>query len=180
MRKIIVTEFVTLDGVIEAPGREPTHPHAGWVGHYFSEELGGWKFQEVVDADAHLLGRITYESFAGAWPERDDEFADRINAMPKYLLSTTVGDPGWNNVQVLRSLQEVEALDGNVLIAGSCSVVHALLARGLVDELRLVVFPVTIGGGKRLFPDDLVKRPWSLTERTDFADGVQAQVLHRA
>lgn len=180
MRNVIVTEFVTLDGVMEAPGGEPTHPHAGWVGDYFDDAIGAWKYQEVVDADSHLLGRVTYESFAGAWPTREDEFADRINAMPKYVVSTTIGDPGWNNVTVLRDLDGVESLDGNVLVAGSNRLVHSLLGRDLVDELRLLVFPVTIGAGLRVFPDEQVKRPWRLAERTDFAGGVHAEVYRRA
>jgi dihydrofolate reductase len=180
MRKIIVTEFATLDLVMEAPGGEPTHPHSGWVGGYFNDDIGSLKYREVVDADAHLLGRVTYESFAGAWPDRDDEFADRINAMPKYVVSTSIDDPGWNNVTVLRDLEGVAGLDGNVLVAGSCRLVHALFERDLVDELRLMVFPVTIGAGLRVFPDEQVKRPWSRTDSVDFANGVRYDTYRKA
>ena len=179
MGRLVVTEFVTLDGVMEAPGGEPTHPHAGWVGDYFDDEIGAFKLAEVQEAESHLLGRVTYESFAGAWPTRTDAFADKVNAMPKYVVSTTIGDPGWNNVTVLRDLDGVarvrEESAGIVLVAGSATLVHALLADGRVDELRLMVFPVVVGGGLRPFADDRAKRPFALADSRSFASGVVLQ-----
>jgi dihydrofolate reductase len=174
MRKLIVTEFVTLDGVMEAPGGEPTHPHSGWVGDHFNDAIGEYKHQEVVEADAHLLGRVTYESFAGAWPTYEGPMADRMNSFPKYVVSTTLRDPKWTNTTVLPSLEAVKDLDGTLLVAGSCSLVHALLLAGMVDELRLMVFPVTIGSGLRVFPEEQTKLPWTLVDSTAFATGVRA------
>jgi len=101
MARLIVTEFVTLDGVMEAPGGEPTHPHAGWVGDYHDEGTLEYKLNEALEAESHLLGRVTYESFAGAWPKREGQFAEKINAMPKYVVSSTLRDPAWNNTHVL-------------------------------------------------------------------------------
>ena len=97
MRKLIVTEFVTLDGVMEAPGGEPTHPHTGWVFDFMGPEQMEFKLQEVLEADAHLIGRVTYESFAGAWPQRTGEFAEKVNSMPKYVVTTTLDELAWNN-----------------------------------------------------------------------------------
>jgi dihydrofolate reductase len=175
MRKIIVTEFVTLDGVMEAPGGEPTHPHSGWVGEYFEGDpgIGETKGREVFEADAHLLGRVTYESFAGAWPSYEGEMADRMNSFPKHVVSTTLRDPEWTNTHVVPDLDAVERLEGSLLVAGSCRLVHSLLARELVDEMRLMVFPVSIGAGLRVFPDEQVKRPWHRVASVDFANGVR-------
>ena len=104
MGTIVVTEFVTLDGVMEAPGGEPTHRHTGWVGDYFGPLVGAYKLKEILDAEAHLLGRVTYESFAGAWPQRDDPegFAAKMNAMPKYVVSSTLDTLEWNNSTLLQ------------------------------------------------------------------------------
>ena len=180
MRRIIVTEFVTLDGVMEAPGGEPSHPHTGWVSDYFDEGLGQLKQREVEEADAHLLGRVTYESFAGAWPTYEGPMADRMNSFPKYVVSTTMTSAGWTNSHVLGSLDAVEALDGDLLVAGSCRLVHSLLAADLVDELRLTVFPVSIGAGLRVLPDEQVKRAWKLVDSTAFANGVRFDTFRRA
>lgn len=181
MGKLVVSEFLTLDGVMEAPGGEPTHPHAGWVADYFNDEIGACKLDEVLEAESHLLGRVTFESFAGAWPEREGPFADKVNAMPKYVISSTLpDDPGWQNCTVLRGDvgAEVAALkdatDGVILVAGSATLVHALLDHELVDELRLMVFPVMVGGGLRPFPDTRLKRAFALTGTRAFANGVTA------
>lgn len=179
MRRVIVTEFVTLDGVMEAPGGEPSHPHTGWVGDYFDDTIGEYKHQEVVDADAHLLGRVTYESFAGAWPTYEGPMADRMNSFPKYVVSTTLRDPEWTNTSVVPDLDAVRSLDGKLLVAGSCTLVHSLLDADLVDELRLMVFPVTIGKGLRVFPDTLTKSPWRRTGTKDFATGVREDTYER-
>ena len=179
MRTLIVSEFVTLDGVMEAPGGEPTHPHTGWVSDYFGPEHEAYKFQEVVDAGLLLIGRVTYESFAGAWPGYQGAFADRMNAMPKVVVSTTVTEPAWNNTAVLAGdlaagVTELKQGDGDpILVNGSATLVHALLDHDLVDELRLMVFPVTIGAGLRVFSDTIKKTAWQLTDSLEFPSGVR-------
>ena len=186
MRQLIVTEFVTLDGVIEAPGGEPTHPHSGWVGDYFSDEIGAYKQQEVFDAEIHLLGRVTYESFAGAWPSYEGDMAVRMNSMPKIVVSNTLTDPEWTNTKVLSgdAISGVRALKeqggGPLLIAGSATLVHAMLDNDLVDELRLMVFPVTIGEGLRVFSGTHRKRPWAVAETTAFPSGVRVDAYRPA
>jgi len=159
MRTLIVTEFVSLDGVMEAPGGEPGYPHAGWVSPHFSDALGAYKGEEQLGADILLLGRKTYDSFYGAWPHRDGAMADKINTMRKVVASTTLGSSEWENTTVIESDLEgaVRALkeeDGSpILVAGSRSVVHGLLAAGLVDEVHLQVFPLVLGSGIRVFPE---------------------------
>lgn len=182
MRTLIVSEFVTLDGVMEAPGGEPTHPHTNWVSDYFGPQLNEYKLQEVLAAGSLLLGRVTYESFAGAWPTYEGEFADKMNSMPKHVVSSTLRDPEWQPTTVLDGdvAAAVQALkqsddDGRpILVAGSCTLVHTLLAWGLVDELRLQIFPVSIGHGLRVFPDERNRMAWQLADHTAFENGVQA------
>lgn len=180
MRTLIVSEFVTLDGVMEAPGGEPTHPHSGWVFDFMSPEQEQYKLTETLDAEALLLGRVTYEGFSAAWPERGGAFADKMNAMPKYVVSSTLRDPAWNNTTVLDgdvagSVAELKQRDGGpILVAGSCTLVHALLTAGLVDELRLMVFPVVLGSGLRWFPESTDKLVLTPTESQSFASGVAA------
>jgi dihydrofolate reductase len=187
MRKLIVTEFVSLDGVMEAPGGEPGYQHAGWVMPHQAEEQMKYKLDEVMEAGALLIGRVTYESFAGAWPERDGPFADKMNGMPKYVVSSTLKDPEWNNTTVLEGdlADEVTKLkdsdDGPILVAGSRTLVHALYDQGLVDEYRLMVFPVVLGSGRRLFPDDAAdKTLLELTDTQSFSSGVTAQTYQPA
>ena len=186
MRNLIVSEMVTLDGVVEAPGGEPSHPHTGWAGDLFSPELEASKFQEVVDADTLLVGRVTYESFAGAWPTYEGEFADRMNGMPKVVVSSTLTDPEWNNTTVLEgdAVASISALKeqagGDILVNGSRTLVHVLLEHDLVDELRLTVFPVTIGSGFRVFPDSTRKVTWTLAGSQAFPSGVRVDTYHRA
>ena len=162
MSQLIVTEFVTLDGVMEAPGGEAGHPHSGWVFDYMSEEQQRYKLQETLDAESLLLGRATYDGFSAAWPERDGEFADKMNAMPKYVVSSSLTNPSWENTTVI-SFEDVAGLKagdgGPILVAGSGTLVHALLAHGLVDELRLMIFPVLLGSGLRVFPESSAKHP---------------------
>lgn len=180
MRPLIVSAFLTLDGVMEAPGGEPTHPHSGWVAPFHAEEQLTYKFNEVVEAETLLIGRVTYESFAGAWPDRDGPFADRMNEMPKLLASTTVTTPAWNNTRVLEGdvvtavRAEKEGDGGPILVNGSCTLVHTLLGAGLVDVLRIQLFPVSIGAGLRLFPDEQTKHDFTLAQCTPFATGVLA------
>jgi dihydrofolate reductase len=179
MSKLIVTEFVTLDGVMEAPGGEPTHPRTGWALDFMSPEQQQYKLNEVLEAESHLLGRVTYESFASAWPEREGEFADKMNSMPKYVVSSTLEEPlEWNNSTLIRGdvaeeVGKLKARDGGpILVAGSATLVHSLIETDLVDELRLMVFPVMIGGGKRPFPESQQKNPFRLTDTQTFASGV--------
>jgi dihydrofolate reductase len=179
VRKLIVSEFVTLDGVMEAPGGEEGHPHSGWVFDFVSSEQEKYKLDEVMEAEALLLGRVTYEGFAGAWPERRGEFADKMNNMPKYVVSTTLEDPEWNNTTVLRDVRDVAGLKdgdgGPILVAGSRTLVHGLMENGLVDEYRLMIFPVVLGSGARLFPETPDKTPLELTDSRTFDSGVVVQ-----
>jgi dihydrofolate reductase len=162
MRRVVVTEFVSIDGVIEDPGGSEKWDRGGWAFQFDRGDEGGkFKLDELFDAEAQLFGRATYEGFAEAWPSRKDEagFADRINSMPKYVVSNTLENPTWENTTVLKgdAVDEVRKLkesgDGNLLLAGSAQLVHALTSAGLVDEFRLMVFPLILGGGKRLFDD---------------------------
>jgi dihydrofolate reductase len=186
MRKLIVTEFVTLDGVMEAPGGEPTHAHTGWTMDYPGEEHMQYKFDEIMEAETHLLGRVTYESFAGAWPTYKGPVADKMNAMPKIVVSNTLKDPEWNNTTVLDgdAVAGVEALKakdaGPILVAGSCTLVHTLLDHDLVDELRLMVFPVTIGAGLRVFADTVKKTRWTLVDSVAFPTKVRVDAYRPA
>jgi len=179
MRTLIVSEFVTLDGVMEAPGGEPTHPHTGWVMDYEGPEQVEYKLEEVLAAELLLIGRVTYESFAGAWPSYGGEFADKMNGMAKVVVSSTLTDPAWNNTTVLRGdvvegVTELKAQDGGpILVGGSKTLVHTLLDNGLVDELRLMVFPVTIGSGLRVFPETTRKTSWQLTDSRTFPSRVR-------
>ena len=178
MRELIVTEFITLDGVIEAPGGEPTHPHTGWVFDFVGPEQMQYKLDEVLEAESLLLGRVTYEGFADAWPPREGPFADKMNAMPKYVASRTLTELGWNNSTLLEgdvptAVAELKNADGGpILLAGSATLAHTLIEHGLVDEFRLMVFPVVLGSGKRLFPDSPDKRTLQLVETKQLPSGV--------
>ena len=158
MGKLAVTEFVSLDGVMEDPGGSEDFKHGGWTFEIERGEDGDkFKLDETMDAEALLLGRRTFEGFADAWPSREGEFADKFNNMPKYVVSSTLEDPDWANSTVVNGdlAEEVaklrDEIDGDILVAGSAQLVQALIEHGLVDELRLMVFPVVLGSGKRLF-----------------------------
>jgi dihydrofolate reductase len=183
MRKLIVSEFVSLDGVMEGPGGEPDYPHTGWVFDFFSKEQEQYKFQEALDSEALLLGRKTYDGFAAAWPQRGGEFADRFNSMPKYVVSSTLTDPDWNNTTVLDGLDAVRELregdGGTLMVQGSATLVHSLLEDDLVDVLRLMVFPVILGSGKRVFPETPDKTSFKLAETQAFESGVQVSDYER-
>jgi dihydrofolate reductase len=179
MGKLIVTEFITLDGVVEAPGGEDGHPHSGWVFDFMGPEQMEYKLAEVLEAEALLIGRTTYEGFVEAWPERDGEFADKMNGMPKYVVSSALAAPlAWDHSTVVSGdvAAEVtrlkEASDGAILVAGSARLVQFLLEHGLVDELRLMVFPVLVGGGLRCFPDSFRKQSFRVVDTQAFATGV--------
>jgi dihydrofolate reductase len=157
MSKIVVSQFITLDGVVEDPGGSEGLERGGWAFQYERGPEGDqFKLDEVMASDALLLGRVTYEGFAAAWPSREGGFADKFNTMPKYVVSSTLEDPEWNNSTVV-GLDEIAALKeregGDILVNGSVQLVRALVDRDLVDEYRLMVFPVILGGGKKLFGD---------------------------
>ncbi len=186
MAELVVTEFVTLDGVMEAPGGEPTHPHSGWALEYYSDEYGELKMQEVMEAGSHLLGRVTYESFAGAWPQRSGPFAEKMNSMQKYVVTSTLDELEWENstrlegevAAAVRQLKQDE--EETILVAGSQRLVHTLLDADLVDRLNLMVFPVVLGSGKRIFPDSEDRRALELVETKTLPKGVQASAYRRA
>jgi dihydrofolate reductase len=181
MGKIVVTEFVSLDGVIEAPGGGEDYKHAGWTFEIDRGEEGDrFKLDELVEAEAQLLGRVTYEGFAAAWPTMEDGagFAEKMNSMPKYVVSSTLQEASWSNSTILRGdlADEVAKLhreiDGVILVAGSAQLVQGLLERDLVDELRLMVFPVLLGEGKRLFGDVTEKKPLNLVDSKTLGAGI--------
>jgi dihydrofolate reductase len=180
MGRIIITEFVSLDGVMEAPGGGEGYKHGGWTFEIDRGTEGDkFKLDEALDADALLLGRVTYEGFAAAWPSREGEFADKFNTMPKYVVSSTLQKPDWNNSTVLDGdlAEEVAKLkqeqDGDIVVHGSARLVQALIEHDLVDELRLMVFPVVLGSGKRLFGDTSDKKRLRLTDSKTVGDGVE-------
>src|SRR5436853_4448875 len=179
MGRIVVTEFVSLDGVMEAPGGGESYKHAGWTFDIDRGKEGDkFKLDETLNSEALLLGRVTYEGFAAAWPSRTDEFAEKMNSMPKYVVSSTLEKAEWNNSTVLRGdvAEEVrklkEQVDGVILVAGSARLVQTLLEHDLVDELRLMVYPVVLGSGKRLFGETSDKKPLRLTDSRMVGDGV--------
>jgi dihydrofolate reductase len=161
MRRIVVTEFISLDGVVEDPGGAEGYAHGGWTFKFNDPDGMQYKLEETLSHDALLLGRVTYEGFAAAWPDVKDDagFADKMNAMKKYVVSSTLTDPGWSNSEVLGPDLEAEVArikaepGGDILVGGSVTLVQALLAQDLVDELRLMTFPIVLGSGKRLFAD---------------------------
>lgn len=182
MRELIITEFVSLDGVMEAPGGEPGYQHTGWVGDYFSDELGAMRFEEQNAADVLLLGRVTYESFYGAWPGRaGDPMADKINSMRKVAVSTTLGSSPWIGTSVIATdvvarIQAVKAEDGGpILVVGSRILSHFLLAHGLVDTISLQVFPVILGSGARFYPESEDRLDLALLSSRTIENGVVLQ-----
>jgi dihydrofolate reductase len=179
MGKIVITEFVSLDGVMEDPGGAEDYEHGGWT---FAIDRGadGDKFKgdEGEAAEALLLGRTTYEGFAAAWPSMEGEFADKFNGMPKYVISSTLSEPTWNNTTVLDGdfVAEVtklkDSLDGEIVVHGSAQLAQALIEHDLADELRLMVFPVVLGSGKRLFGAASDKKSLRLTSSQTVGDGI--------
>lgn len=179
MGRIVVSEFVSLDGVMEDPGGAEGFKYGGWT---FAIDRGpegdAFKLEEVRAAGALLLGRVTYEGFAEAWPKMEGEFADKFNGMPKYVVSSTLGEPSWSNTTVLAGgLAESvgrlrEDFDGELLVNGSARLVQALIEHDLLDELRLMVFPVLLGAGRTLFGETSEKKPMRLAGSRTVGDGI--------
>jgi dihydrofolate reductase len=177
--RIVVTEFVSLDGVMEAPGGGEDFRHGGWTFEINRGDEGEeFKLDETRSSAALLLGRVTYEGFAKAWPSREGEFADKFNTMPKYVVSSTLENPEWKNSTVLKGdvAEEVAKLkqkqEGDIVVHGSAQLVQTLLEHDLVDELRLMVFPVVLGSGKRLFGETRDKKSFRLADANVVGDGV--------
>lgn len=180
MRKVIVSEYVTLDGVMEDPGGAEGFEHGGWSFQFWSDEAAKYKFDELFASDALLLGRTTYQGFAKAWPSMKDEqgFADRMNSLPKYVVSTTLQELTWNNSKLIKEhvAEEVSNLKQqpgqDILVAGSGELVHTLMQHNLVDEYRLMVYPIVLGSGKRLFGDGTATQVLRLVDTRTFSSGV--------
>jgi len=188
MGRIVVTEFISLDGVIEAPGGGEDYKHAGWTFEFDRGEEGdAFKLDEVLEADAQLLGRRTYEGFAAAWPNYSDEvgFANKMNSMPKYVVSKTLESADWNNSTILSGdlVEDVTKLknevDGVILVAGSAQLVQGLIAHDLVDELRLMVFPILLGEGKRLWGEMSEKKQFKLADTKTVGEGIAILIFRR-
>ncbi|HEY6073316.1 MAG TPA: dihydrofolate reductase family protein [Anaerolineales bacterium] len=185
MGRIVVSEFVTVDGVMEDPGGSESFDRGGWAFKFERGPEGDkFKYDELMAADALLLGRVTYEGFAAAWPSRTGEFADKFNTMPKLVTSTTLQKPEWNNTQVIRSNVPAELsrlrteTQRDILLAGSRTLVQTLMQNGLVDEYRLMVFPIILGAGKRLFDSSVDMSALQLAEAKTVGSGVVTLVYH--
>ncbi len=186
MGRVVVTEFVSLDGVMEAPGGDDDFVRGQWSFEFDRGDEGNeFKGAETMDAEALLLGRKTYEGFANAWPGRDGEFADKFNTMPKYVVSSTIKDPDWGNTTVVSGDVPAELAklrhetDGYLIVHGSRKLVQTLIENDLVDELRLMVFPVVLGTGKKLFGDTAESKKWKVTDYRVVGDGVGLQAYER-
>ena len=186
MGRIVVTEFVSLDGVMEDPGGSENFRHGGWTFEISRGDKGDqFKLDETLASDALLLGRRTYEGFAAAWPSREGEFAEKFNSMPKHVVSSTLEAPEWQNSTVLRGdvggevAKLRERYEGDIVVHGSAQLVQTLVELDLVDELRLMVFPVVLGSGKRLFGETSEKKPLRLVDSKIVGDGVAILVYAR-
>ncbi|MGB2954083.1 MAG: dihydrofolate reductase family protein [Gaiellaceae bacterium] len=187
MGRIVVPEFVSLDGVMEDPGGAENFKHGGWTFEIDRGDEGDkFKLDEALSSEALLLGRVTYEGFAESWPSREGEFADKFNTMPKYVVSSTLEKPEWNNSTVLNGdvAEEVAKLrqeqDGDIVVHGSARLVQTLVQNDLVDELRLMVFPVVLGSGKRLFGETSDKKPLRLVDSKVVGGGVAILIYQPA
>jgi dihydrofolate reductase len=188
MGKIVVTEFVSLDGVMEDPGGAEDFKHGGWTFEFESGDEGNqFKLDETLEAEALLLGRVTYEGFAAAWPGMEDPvgFADKMNGMPKYVVSSTLENPEWNNSTVLEGdaaeavAKLKQEIDGVILVGGSAQLAQTLIENDLVDEIRLMVFPVVLGTGKRLFGAASDKLRLRLADSKTVGDGITILTYER-
>ncbi len=179
MGKIVVSENVSLDGVVQDPAGDEGFSRGGWVGLIAArEDVAEVALDEAVGAEAFLLGRRSYEWFAARWPSRSGELADRLNSLPKYVVSSTLEDPGWNNSTVLKgdAVDEVsklkQELRGEIVVAGSFQLLRTLIEHDLVDELRLKIFPVLLGAGERLFGETSDKKPMRLVDNRTLGEGI--------
>jgi dihydrofolate reductase len=181
MGKIVISTNVSLDGVVQDPDGKEGFRLGGWFGQFGGEDLEEWakvELEEALGAEALLLGRRSDEWFGTRWPSRSGEFADRLNSLPKYVVSSTLEDPKWTNSTVLKGdvVNEVsklkQALDGEIVVYASYQLVRTLLEHDLVDELRLVVFPVVLGAGERLFGETSDKKPMRLVDTRTIGDGL--------
>jgi dihydrofolate reductase len=186
MGRIVASQFVTVDGVVEDPGGSEHRPFGAWAFRFERGEDGDrFKLDELMAADTLLLGRVTYEGFAAAWPSREGEFADKFNSMPKYVVSTTLGDPSWNNTTVIADdvagqiAKLREASGGDVLVNGSVTLLGTLVEHELVDEYRLMVFPTVLGAGKRLFPEGTSVPALELVEARPVGDEGVLVLIYR-
>ena len=179
MGKIVVSENVSLDGVVQDPAGDEGFSRGGWVGLIAArEDVAKVALDEAVGAEAFLLGRRSYEWLAARWPSRSGELADRLNSLPKYVVSSTLEDPDWNNSTVLKgdAVDEVsklkQGLDGEIVVAGSFQLLRTLIEHDLVDELRLKIFPVALGVGERLFAETSDQRPMRLLDTQTLEGGI--------
>ena len=181
MGKIVISENVSLDGVVQDPTGDEGFKHGGWFGQIGDKDREEWakvELDEALGTEALLLGRRSYEWFAARWPSRSGEWADRLNHLPKYIVSTTLVDPDWNNSTVLKGevVNEVsklkQELDGELVVYASCQLVRTLMEHDLVDELRLMVYPVVLGAGKRLFGETSDKKSMRLLDTRTVGDGL--------
>jgi dihydrofolate reductase len=176
MRKLVVTEFISLDGVIGNPM---------WTFEFWNDQIANFKAEEQENSDAMLLGRITYDGFAQAWPGRDEPGADWMNNTPKYVVSTTLKSADWNNSTIIREnvaaeVAKLKQQDGaNILVYGSSVLVDALIQAGLVDELRLLLYPVVVGSGDKLFKENSTAK-FKLVSSESYSSGVTGLIYHRA
>jgi dihydrofolate reductase len=181
MGKLIVTEFVTLDGIIDDPGGAEGHPHGGWSMRFPTPDGEQFKFEELLAADVQLMGRVTYDGFAAAWPAMEEitgEFGKRMNTMPKVVVSTTLTDPAWKNTTVISGdvpaevARLKEQYQGDVLVPASATLVDTLQEHDLVDEYHLMVHPIVLGTGKRLFRDGTALSQFELISSSATSKGV--------
>jgi dihydrofolate reductase len=186
MGRIVVTEYISVDGVVEGPSGSETFDRVGWTDAFTRGPEGEqFKWDETWASDALLLGRVTYDGFAPVWPRYDGEFADRFNALPKYVISSTLEDPQWNNTTVLRGdvVEEVtklkEKYERDIVVHGSPQLAQTLIEHDLVDAIHLQVYPIIVGAGKRLFADTSATKRLRLAETKTVGDGVQIQIYER-
>jgi dihydrofolate reductase len=186
MGRIVVTEYISVDGVVEAPSGTETFERVGWTDAFARGPEGDqFKWDETRASDALLLGRVTYDGFAPVWPHYEGEFADKFNSMPKYVISSTLDDPGWNNTTVLRGdvVEEVTKLkekhEGDIVVHGSPQLAQTLIEHDLVDAIHLQVYPIIVGAGKRLFGDTSATKRLSLAEAKTVGDGVHILIYER-
>ena len=185
MGRLTITSFMSIDGVCEAPGGEPGYAHTGWVGRFPDRNQFGWKFQETLASEITLLGRITYDSFYGAWPHRDGPFADKLNTMKKVVVSTTLKTAAWANTTIIatdvaNAIARLKAeTEGEILVPGSHTLVNFLKQHDLIDRYTVMVFPIILGSGMRLFDETPKAMQLKLTDVQRFEDACAVMTFDR-